>query len=251
MANEQLFNNRAENYAKGRLGYAEGVIDLLFCDIVKESDIIADVGSGTGIFAREFTERGFDVFCVEPNEEMRAQAEVIFASDRHYIPVAATAENTTLPDGCVNLVTAASAFHWFDAQKFRTECKRILKPHGVFFSVMNARTYDDPLTLRQHEICAEYCKNFTSLRHGLDKSLPRLQDFFDGNMRTAEFDFPLEYTKESFISRSLSSSYAPDAGTAAYEKYTEKLSELLDEFAYGSDKFTVSNVSVACWGEIS
>lgn len=72
MANEQVFSNRAENYVKGRHGYADGVLELLFHEMLKPNDKIADVGSGTGIFAKEFIERGFDVFCVEPNAEMRA-----------------------------------------------------------------------------------------------------------------------------------------------------------------------------------
>ena len=62
MANEQVFSNRAENYAKGRTGYANGVLELLFHDILKPNDKIADVGSGTGIFAKAFIELGFDVF---------------------------------------------------------------------------------------------------------------------------------------------------------------------------------------------
>jgi len=251
MANEQVFNNRTKNYAESRPGYADGVIECLFQDIVKPNAKVADVGSGTGIFAKVFIERGFDVFCVEPNEGMRAQAEIAFAGDRHFIPVAASAEDTTLADSSVDIVTAASAFHWFDAEKFHTECKRILKSNGIFFAVMNARDYSDPFTLRQHEICAEFCKDFTSLRHGLEKSIPKFEVFFGGNMRRAEFNYPLEYTKEKFIRRSLSSSYAPETGTATCEKYMDKLRSLLEEFAPHSDKITVSNVSVAAWGELT
>ena len=125
MNNEQVFNGRAENYVKARQGYAPGVLELLFRDIVKPKDQIADIGSGTGIFAKAFIDRGFDVFCVEPNDDMRAQAEKIFTGNPHFISVAASAENTTLPDHSTDLVAAASAFHWFDAEAFHAECKRI------------------------------------------------------------------------------------------------------------------------------
>lgn len=251
MAKEQLFTGRAEHYAAGRPGYARGVFDLLFGDILKEGDVIADVGSGTGIFARAMMERGFDVYCVEPNGEMRAQAEKCLAGNPHFRAVAATAEATTLPSCSVNLITAASAFHWFDADLFSKEAKRILKPGGIFFAVINARDYGNPFTVRQHEICVKLCEGFTSLRHGLEESVPKLEKLFGSGMNHAEFDFPLEYTKEKFIRRSLSSSYAPKPGTAACERYRAALQMLLDEFFPESDRLVLPNVSVAYWGGLS
>ncbi|MDD3867754.1 MAG: class I SAM-dependent methyltransferase [Eubacteriales bacterium] len=251
MANEQIFNNRTENYTKGRPGYANGVLELLFNSILKPNYKIADVGSGTGIFAKAFIDRGFDVYCVEPNEEMRTEAKKIFAGNPHFISVAASAETTTLPEHSIDLITAASAFHWFDAKMFHKECQRILKPNGIFFAVANGRDYNDPFTLRQHEICTEFCKDFTSLRHGLDKSIPKLEVLFGSNINHTEFDFPLEYTKEKFVQRSLSSSYAPEPNTIAYQKYIEELWALMDEFAPNSGKIVVLNVSIAYWGELS
>lgn len=251
MANEQVFCNRTESYVKGRSGYAAGVLELLFRDILKTDDQIADIGSGTGIFAKAFIERGFDVYCVEPNDAMRTQAEKIFAGNPHFISVAATAENTTLPEHSVGVVTAASAFHWFDMDRFHMECKRILKPNGIFFAVANGRDYSDPFTVRQHEICKEFCRDFTSLRHGLNKSIPKYEIFFGSSMEHAEFDFPLVYTKEKLIQRSLSSSYAPEPGTAAEQRYIEELRALMDEFAPDSREITVPNVSVAYWGKPS
>lgn len=251
MANEQVFSNRAESYSEGRLGYADGVLDLLLHDILKSNDRIADIGSGTGIFANSLIEYGFDVFCIEPNDDMRAQAKRVFAGNPHFISVAASAEATTLPGESVNVVTAASAFHWFDANKFRMECKRILKPHGIVFTVANARDYNDPFTIRQHEICKRFCMGFTSLRHGIDNSIPKLEAFFGNNINYAAFDFPLVYTKEKLIQRSLSSSYAPEPNTTAYKNYIEGLWAMMEEFAPNSGKIVVPNASVVYWGELS
>ena len=52
MGSEQVFSNRAESYAKGRFGYARGVVELLHREILRENDTIADVGSGTGILLK-------------------------------------------------------------------------------------------------------------------------------------------------------------------------------------------------------
>lgn len=251
MANETLFSNRAEHYAKSRFGYAPGVIELLCNKLLKPDAKIADVGSGTGIFARELLQREFDVFCVEPNPEMRQKAQCEFAGNTHFISIAATAEDTTLSANSVDLVTAASAFHWFDADKFSLECKRILKSDGMLFTVANARDYEDLFTLRQHEICTKWCPNFTSLRHGLDESIPKFEKIFGANLHYQAFDFPLEYTKERFVQRSLSSSYAPEPNTKEQEAYVQELWDLMNAFFPNSDKMVVPNVSAAYWGKLA
>ncbi len=249
MANEKLFNSRAANYQEGRPGYAKAATDMIVSELLKKDDKIADIGSGTGIFSKEFITRGFDVYCVEPNDEMRRQAEEFFGDNPHFISVAATAEHTTLPDKSINAVTAASAFHWFDTEGFRRECERILTPEGYVILIINARSYNDEFTVRQHEICAETCNGFHSLRHGLERMLPKVEGFFRREMHSREFDFPLEYTKDKFIKRSLSSSYAPAPDDPRYRLYADKLRELMEEFAPGSDKITEHNTTVMYWGK--
>lgn len=43
---------------------------------------------------------------------------------------AGKAEELPLPDGCVDLLTVATAVHWFDQAKFLAETSRVLKPGG-------------------------------------------------------------------------------------------------------------------------
>lgn len=40
------------------------------------------------------------------------------------------AEELPFEDGSVDVVTAMSAFHWFDHSRFLQEADRVLKPHG-------------------------------------------------------------------------------------------------------------------------
>lgn len=250
MTNENVFSNRAGNYVEGRCGYAPDVLELLCTKILKKDAKIADVGSGTGIFAKELLNRGFNVFCVEPNEKMRLEAERELAGNAHFISVAASAEDTTLSANSIDLISAASAFHWFDTEKFYFESKRILKPNGILFTVANARDYADEFTCRQHEICKRLCPTFTSLRHGLEKSIPQYEKIFGNNLHHQEFNFPLTYTKERFIQRSLSSSYAPEPNTEEQKKYVKELRDLMEAFAPDSDTIIIPNVSVVYWGKL-
>ena len=73
MANEKVFDHRAENYAKARPGYAPEVHELFF-KLFPAPGAAADIGCGTGIFAKPLLERGLRVFGVEPNGEMREKA---------------------------------------------------------------------------------------------------------------------------------------------------------------------------------
>lgn len=248
MANEHVFNGRAEDYVLGRLGYAQEAIELLCAQLLRDGDQVADIGSGTGIFAGELMARGFDVFCVEPNEQMRRQAELAFQGSPHFLSVAGTAEATTLPDASINAVTAASALHWFDAEKFSAEARRVLRPGGLLFAVGNGRDYADPFTKQQHALCQKLCPHFTSLRHGLEKAERQIKGILGPGAHRAAFNFPLEYTKEKFIRRSLSSSYAPEPDTPAAKEYAQQLRLLLDRFAPGRDAITIPNTSVAYWG---
>ena len=123
--NEHKFDGKAKLYAAYRPSYASGLIDDLVEDLPKGAKV-ADIGSGTGKLTELLLARGMNVFAVEPNDDMRAAAEEAFGGNALFCSVPASAESTTLPDGKMELVTAAQAFHWFDRDAFRKECRRIL-----------------------------------------------------------------------------------------------------------------------------
>src|SRR5207237_7112797 len=70
------FSGLAALYAKCRPDYPEAAVDYLLarCALVPGACLV-DVGSGTGISARRFARRGLRVIGLEPNEDMRRQAE--------------------------------------------------------------------------------------------------------------------------------------------------------------------------------
>jgi len=249
MANDKVFSKKADNYSKGRQGYAPEAIDLIFRQLMPAGGTAADIGAGTGMLSREFLARGIPVYCVEPNADMLARARSAYGEDPNFFPVDASAEQTGLADSSIQLITAASAFHWFDMQAFRRECMRILAPGGKVCILNNARDYHDDFTQKQHEICQRCCPKFTSLRHGQDKS-ERIMDAFFGTAPTREeFSFPLTYSKENFLQRCLSSSYAPLPGDETYDLYIRLLTELTDKAADG-DSLTVANSTIVYWGQM-
>lgn len=248
MKNEHLFTDKAENYRLARPSYAPEAIDKIF-KMINPGEFAADIGSGTGIFTREFLRRGIDVYRVEPNMAMSKKAISRFGTDGRFHRVTAPGENTGLKSKSISLITAASSFHWLDLPKFKKECKRILTDNGVVCIIANERVYDD-FTLKQDALCKKYCSGYTSLSHGAQKCRERAELFFEGEYYIEEYDFPLEYTKEKFILRSLSSSYSPLVGSNEEKEYKAQLNKLLNE-TFLWDNIVIQNKTLLIWGKIS
>lgn len=73
------FSNHSEDYQKYRPGYPEAIVTYLEQNIgLDRSKLIADIGSGTGIFTELLLKKGYKVSAVEPNKEMRDRSDIFF-----------------------------------------------------------------------------------------------------------------------------------------------------------------------------
>ncbi len=105
--------------------------------------LVVDLGSGTGLSTYAWSERADRVIGVEPNADMRRQAEAKRESEKNVSFVEGVAHETGLPDECADIVTASQSLHWMDPQPTFAEVKRILRPGGVFA----AYDYDWPVII--------------------------------------------------------------------------------------------------------
>ena len=98
----------------------------------------ADVGAGTGIFTKCLIDAGIKrVIAVEPDDNMRNAGVDFLGTQVNFLD--GSAENTTLEDSKLDLITMASSFHWADTKKALVEFNRILRPDGVFAALWNPR----------------------------------------------------------------------------------------------------------------
>lgn len=232
--NEKRFSGKSKTYAKFRPSYPEEFLSYLYNEIgLSAESTVADIGSGTGIFTKQLLDKGSTVYAVEPNEDMRKVAEENLKEYKNFFSICAAAENTELENNSADFITVAQAFHWFDKDKFKEECKRILKPGGKIILVWNSRNTDSIITKENEKIDIEFCKNFKGYSGGISGPMNKenISLFFNGSFEEKKFDNPLRYDKDGFIGRNLSSSYAPKEGKENYEEYILALSDMFDKFS--------------------
>jgi ubiquinone/menaquinone biosynthesis C-methylase UbiE len=122
----------ARDYDRFRPRPPQALLDLLPpLAGVDRPALVVDLGCGTGLSTRFWSERADEVVGVEPNAAMRTLAEkVTDASNVRY--VGASAYETGLPDACADLVTAAQSLQWMQPDRVFPEIGRVLRPSGVF-----------------------------------------------------------------------------------------------------------------------
>jgi ubiquinone/menaquinone biosynthesis C-methylase UbiE len=228
----QRFSSRVGNYSRFRPSYPAEIVGFLRqeCGLSPES-VIADVASGTGIFTRLLLENGNRAFGVEPNDAMRKAGEEYLAAYPKFASVAGTAENTTLPDASVDLVTAAQAAHWFDRGKAITEFRRILKPEGYLVLLWNDRRTDASAFARDYEsLLLEYGTDYAEVKRRDAAS----QEFFGEikhEKRVLRNFQKFDYTAPE--GRLLSSSYTPPVGHPAHEPMLSELRRIFETYQRG------------------
>jgi SAM-dependent methyltransferase len=131
------FDQNAAAYEKARPSYpAEAVAHVVGRGGIGPGRRALDLAAGTGKLTRLLVPTGAEVLAVEPVPGMRDQ----LATAAPTVEVLdGTAEALPLPDGQVDVVTVAQAFHWFDPPVALAEIRRVLRPDGHLFLLWNTR----------------------------------------------------------------------------------------------------------------
>lgn len=231
----QRFSHKVENYIKYRPDYSFEVIDFFEKKLQgTSSHIIADIGSGTGILTALFLKNKNTVLAVEPNEPMRKAAEQLLISYLNFISIDGTAEDTTLSNDSVDFIVAGQAFHWFDKEKFRKECLRILKPNGKVLLLWNTRDNVKTEFMKSYfEFLKSYASDFKRvIQHRID--LSHFDSFFGKNKyEIIHFEKAQTFNEEALIGRYLSASYAFDKDHPKHEEAMNTLKYIFQQHQKG------------------
>lgn len=236
------FSSTADRYRRWRPSYPPALIDWIAATAaLAPGAAVADIGCGTGISARLFAERGYQVSGVEPNPEMLARAEP--AKGVRYLSGEAAA--TGLSAASFDLASAAQAFHWFAIPETLREFARILKPGGRCAAFWNIRT-GAGMMREYEELLRRFNPDYSALPKP-EETIAALRAA-EGVADAVESEFPNSQTLdlEGFLGRVQSSSYValgiPDGGS--FER------ELLRLFAAHQKDGTIEfqyTARALCW----
>jgi SAM-dependent methyltransferase len=238
MSNDQRFTGLAGHYSLGRPGYANEAIDYI-CGLTQvgvAASSVVDVGAGAGKLTGQLAGRFAQVWAVEPNADMLAVLTVAAKDWGSVHVVAGTAEATTLPTGCADLIVAGQAFHWFDPAEFRAECTRLGGP-----DVPVAIVYNTPGPGNLHEELAWWRPAHAAPRW--DDRVQAIRDFFEGYVVAAEFPHPLHYDHDAYLANMMSHSTTPRPDDPAYSRYLASVEAIFEGYCVDG-VMTVSNTTV-------
>jgi ubiquinone/menaquinone biosynthesis C-methylase UbiE len=120
------FSTQSSDYSKYRPDYPQELYDFILSEI-KDKKSAWDCGTGNGQAAAVLSQYFEKVYATDPSAE-----QIKSATQKSNIEYrVASAENSTLPDKSIDLITVAQALHWFDFTKFFAEVKRVAKPDAI------------------------------------------------------------------------------------------------------------------------
>ncbi|HEY2582133.1 MAG TPA: class I SAM-dependent methyltransferase, partial [Mucilaginibacter sp.] len=213
--------------------YPKEVITVLKneCNLSQRS-VVADIGSGTGIFTVLLLKQGYKVYAVEPNEDMQHAAKIQFAGDDNFIPVNGNAEATTLKEKSIDLIVCAQAFHWFNNEKTRAEFKRILADEGKAALIWNNRLSDaDEFSIAYENILKNKTSEYTEVNHRNINENDLKALFRNGEYKTAYYPNVQVFDEDGLMGRAFSSSYVPPEGTEEGENFRQLLKDIFEKYS--------------------
>ncbi len=123
---KDLFSRQSAVYRQARPGYPDSLFRWL-ASLVPKDATLWDCATGNGQAAVSLAQYFPHIIATDASEEQIRNA---VAHNRISYRVA-PAEHSGLPDSSVDLITVATAAHWFNHDAFYQEVHRVLKPGGV------------------------------------------------------------------------------------------------------------------------
>lgn len=229
------FGAVAADYERFRPGYPERLVDEVLAYAGCPVLTALEIGAGTGKATRVFAARGVAVTATDPDAAMLAEL-------RRHVPETVETRQAAfedLPlDRPYDLVFAAAAMHWTEAEGRWPQVAALLEPGGVFASFGGQLVLADP--------ALEEAVSLVRSRHGFDDSvaspdwtpadstmqwpgteLARSDLFTD--VRQLEIERRLELTASDYLGHLRTISAYLELPTTAWEQLLHEIGAVLPE----------------------
>ena len=179
------FDEIVVNYDKVRWDYPDELYKDIFVLFEPNGSRKAiEIGAGTGKATTPFLEAGYNVTAVEMSGNMTGFLLDKFKEYGNFSVITATFEDAALENYSYDLVYAASAFHWVDAEIGCPKVLRLLKNGGVFALFRNNAVPPD--NKLYEDIQAVYEKYYYSYYKIDNRPVPISEMSYNDFMKPAE-----------------------------------------------------------------
>jgi len=165
---------------------------------------IVDLGTGTGLLARQFARQGSRVVGVDVSPQQIEAARGLAAAEALDVAFAvAPAEATDLPDGAFDVVTANQCWLYFDAPRTIVEVRRLLVQDGVLVtSHFSWLPRLDPLARQTEELVLRFNPDWGGADwHGVIPPIPAWAHADFDLVAMFWYDEAIPFTRESWRGR--------------------------------------------------
>lgn len=156
MSFQDNFSRQAEIYAKARPTYPDELFDYL-ASLCSEHKVCWDCATGNGQAAVSLSRYFNRIIATDASAEQIKNA-VLKPNIEYWVT---TSEESGLPSHSVDLITVATAAHWFNHEQFYKEVRRIAKPDGIiavwaYSEVMVSPEIDKVMEWFMYDFLADY-----------------------------------------------------------------------------------------------
>lgn len=191
---------------------------------------VVDLGTGSGVLARSFAAAGCSVTGVDVARELLDDAATQGPEVTYRL---APAEDTGLPGGAWDVVSAAQCWHWFDRPRVMAEVRRLLTDGGSL--LVCGRDYSlaaGSIGALSEDLVLRHNPNWSGAGQLTDQAgwAEELRDNGFGSVGRFGFDIDVPFTHEQWRGRMRSSNgVGASLGPAGVAAFDEDLARLLAE----------------------
>jgi 2-polyprenyl-3-methyl-5-hydroxy-6-metoxy-1,4-benzoquinol methylase len=195
----------SEDYAKYRPGPPQSFYKKLSAlDVGLNKQKILDIGTGTGVIAREFAKQGCEVTGTDISKEQINMARSLAEKDNLEINfLVSSSEEINFPKNSFDVIIANQCFLYFDVEKVKPIFEKILKPNGVLvLSHFSWMPFLDKVAKKSEELILDYNPNWTahSYKGDIRPKYPKLESHFHYKGFFV-YDEGIPFTKDSWLGR--------------------------------------------------